>query len=84
MNRTKRNDMTFRFQIMRKVDVTHRSYNRFDEGTLNRTAIFKAIADGKLPAKKLGRRTIILDEDYQAFLKNLPPARELKGAGKAA
>ncbi|EKS34347.1 hypothetical protein [Afipia broomeae] len=56
-----------------------------DEGTLNRTAIFKAIADGKLVAKKLGRRTIVLDEDYRAFLKNLPPARELKGsAGGAA
>jgi hypothetical protein len=43
-----------------------------DEGTLNRTAIFKAISDGKLLARKLGRRTIILDEDYRAFLRSLP------------
>lgn len=51
-----------------------------DEGPFNRTALFAAIAAGKLPARKLGRRTIILDEDYQAFLKNLPAARPVKAA----
>ncbi|MBY0382771.1 MAG: DNA-binding protein [Xanthobacteraceae bacterium] len=45
-----------------------------EEGTLNRTAIFKAISDGKLVARKLGRRTIVLDDDYKTFLKNLPLA----------
>ncbi len=39
---------------------------------IGRTSIFKAIADGKLRARKYGRRTIITDADLQAFLAALP------------
>jgi hypothetical protein len=34
--------------------------------------IFKAIKEGKLKARKAGRRTFILPEDYETFLRSLP------------
>ncbi|MCA6108563.1 excisionase family DNA-binding protein [Bradyrhizobium cenepequi] len=37
-----------------------------------RTKIFQAIKDGKLSARKFGRRTIILADDLKAFLAALP------------
>lgn len=40
-----------------------------------RTKIFHAIKDGSLKAKKFGRRTVILREDLESFLRALP-ARE--------
>lgn len=43
-----------------------------DGGPEGRTTIFKAIKEGRLIARKSGRRTIILDEDYEAYLKSLP------------
>ena len=36
-----------------------------------RTKIYEAINDGLLPAKKFGRRTLILKSDLNKFLKNL-------------
>jgi hypothetical protein len=49
---------------------------------LGRTAIYEAIndkgqekdQDKRLRAKKWGRRTIVLAEDLEKFLKNLPDA----------
>ncbi|MFN3699972.1 MAG: helix-turn-helix transcriptional regulator [Alphaproteobacteria bacterium] len=39
---------------------------------LGRTKLYQLISSGKLKARKIGKRTIILQEDLQAFLANLP------------
>jgi hypothetical protein len=44
-----------------------------DEGPLSRTFIYSAIKEGRLKARKAGRRTVVLDTDYQTFLQSLPP-----------
>lgn len=38
---------------------------------LSRTAIYQAFRDG-LPARKAGKRTLILAKDLEAYLANLP------------
>jgi excisionase family DNA binding protein len=40
---------------------------------LGRTTIYAAIKAGDLVARKLGRRTVILAADLEAFLNKLPP-----------
>lgn len=42
---------------------------------VGRTKIFAAIRDGHLVARKLGHRTLVLDEDLRAWLAGLPAAR---------
>jgi excisionase family DNA binding protein len=42
---------------------------------IGRTNIFRAIREGKLLARKAGRRTVILRPDLEQFLNNLPAAR---------
>jgi len=37
-----------------------------------RTKIYQAIKEGKLRARKFGRRTIITADDLKAFLESLP------------
>ncbi len=39
---------------------------------IGQTKIYEAINEGNLMAKKYGRRTIILKDDLETFLKNLP------------
>ena len=39
---------------------------------LGRDTIYKAIRQGQLKARKIGRRTIVLATDLQAFLESLP------------
>lgn len=39
---------------------------------IGRTRIYAAVRDGKLKARKFGRRTVILATDLQAFLESLP------------
>jgi hypothetical protein len=39
---------------------------------LGRTSVYAAIKSGQLVARKWNRRTIVLAEDLQAFLRNLP------------
>lgn len=41
---------------------------------LSRTAIYQAFRDG-LPARKAGKRTLILAKDLEAYLANLPAYR---------
>lgn len=47
---------------------------------LSRSHVYKLIAEGHLPRRKVGRRTLILREDLEAYLRScpsvLPPARE--------
>jgi excisionase family DNA binding protein len=40
--------------------------------SVGRTHLYSQIKSGALPARKIGRRTLILHEDVQAFLRNLP------------
>jgi excisionase family DNA binding protein len=62
---------------------------------LGRDAVYSAIRAGQLVARKLGRRTLITQQDLQRFLARLPKAgashplgliesRLPKGEGKAA
>ncbi len=44
--------------------------------TVGRTSIYEAINSGALKAKKIGRRTLILDEDLRAWLTSLPSMTE--------
>jgi hypothetical protein len=46
--------------------------NLVDEGPLSRTFLYSAIKEGRLKARKAGRRTVVLDDDYRAFLQALP------------
>jgi len=41
---------------------------------LGRDTVYTAIRDGRLVARKLGRRTIIIDDDLRQFLAGLPRA----------
>jgi excisionase family DNA binding protein len=43
---------------------------------IGRTAIFEAIKNKKLLARKNGRRTLIAADDLAAWIKNLPQASE--------
>lgn len=41
-----------------------------------RTKIFEAIKAGELKARKLGRKTLILDSDLRAWLASLPQVQQ--------
>lgn len=41
---------------------------------LGRTTLYAALRSGALRARKLGRRTLVLDGDLRAFLENLQDA----------
>ncbi len=38
---------------------------------LGRTKLYSLINEGRLPARKVGKRTLILSQDLQAFLSSL-------------
>ena len=41
-------------------------------GPIGKTKLYQAINSGELPARKNGSHTIILTEDFLAYLKSLP------------
>jgi hypothetical protein len=43
-----------------------------DAGAGGKTALFEAIKNGVLPARKMGRKTVILAPDLAAYLEALP------------
>lgn len=47
---------------------------------IGRTKLYEAISDGSLPVRKLGRRSLVIVSDLQAWLERLPsvPARSRK------
>ena len=42
------------------------------KGPVGRTKIYEEINAGRLTARKMGKRTIILREDFEEWLRNLP------------
>ena len=51
---------------------------------IGRTAMYELIKTGQLPARKRGRRTLILVEDLQRCLQSLPPLLVKKSEGAAS
>jgi hypothetical protein len=43
-----------------------------------KTKIYEEINEGRLRARKLGKKTIVLGEDLRAYLEALPAARPMK------
>ena len=43
------------------------------ETGIGRTKIYQLIKEDKMRARKLGKRTVFLAKDVEAFLNNLPP-----------
>lgn len=43
-----------------------------EKANIGRDGLYRAIRDGRLRARKFGRRTVVLDSDLQAFLNDLP------------
>lgn len=42
-------------------------------GPLGRSSIYKAINAGQLTARKFGRSSVVLADDWRRFLTSLPP-----------
>jgi hypothetical protein len=55
--------------------LTHSIPDVCAAGNFGRTTAFGFIKTGALRAVKIGRRTVVLDEDFRAFLKSLPEAK---------
>lgn len=43
---------------------------------LGKTKIYAAIKSGELKARKYGKRTLVLKQDVEAFLNNLPRSNQ--------
>jgi predicted DNA-binding transcriptional regulator AlpA len=64
-----------RYRSMSQTDFPKLAYSIGElaaSGPVGRSTIYNAIAAGRLRAKKIGRRTIVLDEDWRAFLTDAP------------
>jgi excisionase family DNA binding protein len=48
-----------------------------------RTRFYQILNDGLVPAKKCGKRTLILEEDLQKFLQELPAYKPQKDGDQA-
>ncbi len=51
---------------------------------VKKTKIYEMINSGELPAKKLGRKTVILTSDIEAFFKGLKPFKTGEAQTKSA
>jgi len=57
--------------------------DRVKDGPFGKTFLYGEIAAGRLKARKAGRATVILEEDWIAFLASLPLVGE-RSEGRAA
>jgi hypothetical protein len=64
----------------RERQLAHSAEGAAAQAACGRTTIFAAIKAGDLKARKIGRRTVILDADLQVWLGSLP----VRVAGEAA
>ena len=49
-----------------------------ERGPLGRTSLYQAIASGELIARKFGRRTFVLADDWHNFLESRPTVAAAK------
>lgn len=64
-----------RYRSMSQTDLPKLAYSIGElaaSGPVGRSTIYNAIAAARLRARKIGRRTIVLDEDWRAFLTDAP------------
>ena len=57
---------------MQKSALTVRDVAR--EGAMSERQVYRLLKDGRLKARKLGRKTLIMSEDFRALLDSLPAA----------
>jgi excisionase family DNA binding protein len=65
--------------MIQQIEVKEQPIARSVEDTarlagVGRTTVFEAIRTGQLRARKIGRRTVILDQDSRAWLNAMPLA----------
>ena len=51
---------------------------------ISRTRVYELIASGELPARKVGRATLVLAEDVEKFLRSQPVGRDPAPASATA
>ncbi len=59
-------------QIPNATPLAHTVEGASRHATCGRTSLYAAIKSGHLKARKIGRRTIVLDEDLRRWLASLP------------
>jgi hypothetical protein len=64
--------MTTPTKIPHDTPLAHSVEGASRRATCGRTSLYAAIKSGRLKARKIGRRTIILDEDLRGWLASLP------------
>jgi excisionase family DNA binding protein len=55
--------------------LAHSIAEACERSSIGRTAIYELINSGELPARKRGRRTLILADDLRRYLEALPTAK---------
>ncbi len=50
---------------------------------IGRTTVYEELKRGRLRARKIGRRTIVTEDDAEAWLRRLPFVKMIDGRGEA-
>lgn len=59
-------------QLFQEVALAHSVEEAARRTSIGRTAIYSEIKEGRLKARKAGKRTLITDADLRAWLDSLP------------